>query len=148
MRNKILALVGILVTLLGTGVGLAILNSYGQITGYATVEQAIKLDIMGSSNDVNYTMSATQGDIKHSPEIKLVNSANSPVNLNITTSVTSGGTSQDVKLTVVDRNKNMTLTNPITVPVEDLYIYIQHEFNAAANLGNYTFKIEAVPSYQ
>lgn len=146
MKNKIYALAGVMITLLGTGIGLAVMNSYGTVTGYATVEQAIKMDIMGSTNDINYTVNAVQGDTKYSPQIKLVNSGDSSISLNITTSIISGGTTEDVTLSVVDENKNITLTNPIIVPATDIYIYIKHEFDPAANLGAYTFRIEAVPN--
>ncbi|MBU3896325.1 MAG: hypothetical protein KJ697_00090 [Nanoarchaeota archaeon] len=147
MKNKIFIVAGVLVTLFGTGIGLAVLNSYGTVTGYATVDQAMKMDIMGSSIDINYTISAKQGESKYSPEIKLVNSANVPVNLNITATIISGGTSEDVVLSVVNDGKNTTLTNPIVVQPSDAYIYIKHEFSPAANLGEYSFKVEAVPSY-
>lgn len=146
MKNKMYIMVGVMITLLGTGIGLAVMNSYGTVTGYATVDQAIKMDIMGSSNDINYTVSAVQGDTKYSPEIKLVNSGDSPISLNITTSIVSGGTADDVTLSVVDENKNITLTNPIIVPTTDTYIYVRHDFDPAANLGTYTFRIEAVPN--
>jgi hypothetical protein len=146
MKNKIFVVAGVLVTLLGTGIGLAVLNSYGTVTGYATVDQGMKMDIMGSSNDINYTISATQGETKYSPQIKLVNSADVPFDVNITASIISGGTSEDVKVYVVNDGQNVTLTNPITVQPSDSYIYIKHEFDPAANLGQYSFKIEAMPS--
>ncbi|MDD5416450.1 MAG: hypothetical protein PHU12_00560 [Candidatus Aenigmarchaeota archaeon] len=146
MKNKIFLIAGVMITLLGTGIGLAVLNSYGTVTGYATVEQSMKMDIMGSSNDINYTISAKQGETKYSPQIKLVNSADVPISINLTASIVNGGTSEDVKLSIVNDGQNTTLTNPITVPSSDMYVYVQHEFDSAASLGEYVFRIEAVPN--
>ncbi len=146
MKKKIIALSAVVIVLLGAGVGTAIFSSYGQVTGYATVEQALKLDIMGSSNDLNYTMGAKQGETKYSPEIKLVNSADVPIELNITVQTVSGGTAEDVQVSVVNDGQNTTLTNPVSVPTSDAYIYIKHEFDSAANVGEYTFRVEAIPA--
>ena len=146
MKNKILIIVGVVATLLGTGMGLAVLNSYGSITGYATVEQAITIDVMGSSVDTNYSITARQGEIKFSPKIKLVNSATVPISVNINATTISGGTSSDVNLTVVDENQTVVLTNPVIVPTDDLYVYVKHEFDNAANIGNYVFSFSVSPS--
>jgi len=146
MKKNILILSGALVLLLGAGVGTALFSSYGQITGYATVDQALRLDIMGSSNDVNYTISAKQGEIEYSPRIKLANSADASIPVNLTASIVSGGTVQDVELSIVNEGQNITLTNPVLVPPEDLSIYVKHEFDPAANVGNYVFELNAIPA--
>ena len=85
-------------------VGMAVISSYGTITGYATVEQAIKLDIMGSSNDENYTMKIKQGETEYSPQIKIDNSANASINANITAEILpeSAGNENDMKISLVN----------------------------------------------
>ena len=138
-------LTGVLVLLLGAGVGTAIFSSYGQVTGYATVDQALKLDIMGSTNDVNYTMSAKQGEVDYSPQIKLVNSGSASIPVNLTNTILSGGTSNDVTITIVNDGKNITLDNPIMVPPEDMYVYVRYQFDPAANVGTYVFELNAIP---
>lgn len=134
-----------LVLILGAGIGTAIFSSYGQITGYATVNQALTLDIMGSSNDVNYTMTSKQGELKYSPKIKLVNSGTAVIPVNLTNSIISGGTDEDVKIDIVNVGQNETLENPINVPPEDEYIYIRYQFSPAATVGEYVFELNAIP---
>ena len=146
MNKKILLVIGLLA--LGI-VGAAVISSYGSITGYATVEQAITIDIMGSSNDENYTLSsAHQGETKYSPEIKLVNDADVPIRVNVTAGISPGsiGNESDVKLNLVNEFKNETLTNPITVLTTDYRFYLEHNFSSSASLGNYSFKILVTPS--
>jgi len=145
MNKKYFVLAG-LVTL-GI-VAAAVISSYGTITGYTTVEQAIKLDIIGSSNDANYTLSAKQGETQYSPQIKIDNSANASMYANITAEILpeSAGNESDVKLTLVNEFKNETLTNPVSVTTSDFRFYLKHEFSQAANLGNYSFKITVVPA--
>ena len=145
MKQKILIASGVLIVLLGAGIGTAVFTSYGQITGYTTVDQALTLDIMGSSNDINYTMSVKQGETDYSPRIKLVNSGSSSIPVNLTNTLISGGTSSDVIMSIVNEGKNITLDNPITVPPENAYIYVKYEFDPAANLGNYVFELNAIP---
>lgn len=145
MRNKILILSSALVLLLGAGIGTALFSSYGQITGYATVNQALTLDIMGSSNDVNYTMTVKQGEIKYSPEIKLVNAGSSVIPVNLTNMIVGGGTSDDVTMVIVNDDKNVTLDNPLMVPPEDMYVYVRYQFSPAANIGTYVFELNAIP---
>lgn len=126
----------------------AVISSYGTITGFAIVEQAIKLDIMGSSNDVNYTLSAKQGETVYSPQIKIDNSANASISVNIIVEILpeSAGNESDVILSVVNEFKNETLTNPILVTTNDFRFYLKHEFNQAASTGNYSFKITVAPA--
>jgi len=145
MNKKILLLAGLLA--LGIG-GAAVISSYGSITGYATVEQAITLDIMGSSNDDNYTLTSVhQGEAKYSPEIKIVNHADVPIKVNMTVSILPGsaGNESDVSLSIENEFKNESLTNPITVPTTDFRFYLKHGFSQVASLGNYSFKFEAIP---
>jgi len=144
--KKIALVSAVLVVVCLIGAGSALMTNYGSMTGYATVEQALKLDIMGSSNDENYTLSAYQGETEHSPRIKLDNKADVPIPVNITTSILSGGTNNDVTLTIVDETKNITLSNPIMVPTTDISIYIAHEFATDANVGTYMFSVNAVPA--
>ena len=146
MKQKILLATGILIVLLGAGIGTAVFTSYGQITGYATVDQALTLDIIGSSNDVNYTISAKQGETVYSPKIKLVNSGSAMIPVNLTNTIISGGTSDDVTISIVNEGQNITLENPITVPSSDTYVYIKYEFDPAANVGDYVFELNAVPA--
>lgn len=146
MKQKILIASSVLVVLLGAGIGTAVFTSYGQVTGYSIVEQALKLDIMGSTNDINYTMTSKQGEIDYSPEIKLVNSGSASIPVNLTNIILSGGTSSDVVITIVNEGKNITLDNPIMVPPEDLYVYVKYQFDPAANVGNYVFELNAIPA--
>lgn len=145
MNKKILVLAGLMT--LGV-VAVAVISSYGSITGYTTVEQAIKLDIMGSSNDENYTLDVKQGEIRYSPQIKIDNSANASIDINITAEILPGstGNENDVSLSLVNEFKNETLTNPIAVTTTDFRFYLKHEFKSNANLGNYSFRINVVPS--
>lgn len=145
MNKKILLIV---VGLLTIGiVGIAVISSYGSITGYATVEKAIKLDIMGSSNDENYTLKVKQGETVYSPQIKIDNSANASTYANITAEILpeSSGNENDVKLSLVNEFKNETVSNPVFIPSSDFRFYLKHEFESNANLGNYSFRIEVVP---
>lgn len=145
MNKKYLVLSGFVT--LGI-VAAAVISSYGTVTGYATVEQAIKLDIMGSSNDMNYTLDAKQGETTYSPQIKIDNSANASAYANITaeTLPESAGNESDVKLSLVNEFKNETLSNPVLVSTSDFKFYLKHEFEPNANLGNYSFRITVVPA--
>ncbi len=130
-------------------VGMAVISSYGSITGYATVEQGIFIDIYGSSNDESYDLKTVhQGETVYSPKIKLKNSIGEPVDVNITSEIMVGsaGGVEDLEFSIVDENKTETLTNPVMVPAEDLYFYIEHKFQPNAELGNYTFEIEVMPA--
>jgi len=130
-------------------VGMAVISSYGSITGYATVEQGISIDIYGSSNDESYDLKTVhQGETVYSPKIKLKNSIDHSVDANVTFEIISGsaGGEEDLEFSIVDENKTETLTNPITIPPEDLYFYVEHIFQPNAELGNYTFSIEVMPA--
>jgi hypothetical protein len=144
--NKKIVLV--IMSLLTIGVvGMAVISSYGSITGYVTVDQSIKLDIMGSSNDMNYTLSAKQGEIGYSPQIKIDNSANASILANITTEILpeSSGNESDVSLSLVNEFKNESLINPISITTSDFKFYLKHEFRPNANIGNYSFRITVNP---
>jgi len=145
MNKKYLVLSGFV--MLGI-VAAAVISSYGTVTGYATDEQAIKLDIMGSSNDMNYTLNAKQGETTYSPQIKIDNSANASAYANITAEVLneSAGNESDVGLSLVNEFKNETLSNPVLVSTSDFKFYLKHEFEPNANLGNYSFRITVVPA--
>jgi hypothetical protein len=145
MNKKYFVLAG-LVTL-GI-VAAAVISSYGTITGYTTVEQAIKLDIMGSSNDENYTLNTKQGEIEYSPQIKIDNSANASIYANITAEILpeSAGNENDVTLSLVNEFKNETISNPVLVMSNDFRFYLKHEFKPNANLGNYSFRITVIPA--
>ena len=146
MNKKILIIVGLLLTL--GMIGIAVISSYGSITGYATVEDAITLDVMGSSNDENYTLkSVHQGETKYSPEIKIVNHADVPIDVNITTSILpeSAGNESDVSLSIENEFQNETLQNPIKIPTTDLRVRIRHDFSPIASLGNYSFAFTVIP---
>ena len=141
--KKVFLVLGILFAFFSlTAIGVAVVSSYGSITGYAIVEESIVIDIIGSSNDDNYTISAHQGEIAYSPKIKLKNSADTEIDVivNITTDHP-----EDVKISMVDETKNTTIENPLSVPSEDLYLYIKKEIKPAASPGNYSFSIEVIP---
>jgi hypothetical protein len=125
----------------------AVISSYGTVTGYATVDQAVKLDIMGSSNDMNYTISAKQGELAHSPQIKIDNSANASFYVNVTMEILpeSSGNESDVTLSLVNEFKNETITSPILVTSNDFKFYLRQDFKPNANLGNYSFRISVAP---
>jgi len=146
MNKKILIIVGLLLTL--GMIGIAVISSYGSITGYATLEEAITLDIMGSSNDENYTLkSVYQGETKYSPEIKIVNHADVPIDVNITPSILpeSIGNNSDVSLSIENEFQNETLQNPIKIPSADLRVRIRHDFSPIASPGNYSFTFTVTP---
>ena len=145
--KKILAMV--LMCLVTVGVaGIAVISSYGSVTGYATVEQSLRIDIMGSSVDQNYTFDAKQGETVYSPQIKLDNSANASIDVNITALVLPGsaGNESDVKIYLVNEFKNETLTNPVHITSADARFYLRHIFEPNANLGNYSFGITVEPA--
>jgi len=129
-------------------VGMAVISSYGSITGYATVEQALKLDIIGSSNDENYTMKLKQGEVDYSPQIKIDNSANASVYVNITAEILPGsaGNENDMNISLVNEYKNETLINPVLISTSDFRFYLKHEVKSNANLGNYSFGITITPA--
>src|SRR4030066_258336 len=108
--NKKIVLVMMCLLTIGIA-GMAVISSYGSITGYVAVDQAIELDIMGSSNDMNYTLSAKQGETVYSPQIKIDNSANSSVLVNITSEIIpeSAGNESDVSVSLSNEFKNETL---------------------------------------
>jgi hypothetical protein len=145
MNKKYFVLAGLLT--LGI-VAAAVISSYGTITGFATVEQAIKLDIMGSSIDENYTIKVKQGETDYSPQIKIDNSANASIYANITAEILpeSAGNENDVKISLVNEFKNETLTSPVLISSTDFRFYLKHEFKSNANLGNYSFRITVIPS--
>ena len=130
-------------------VGMAVISSYGSITGYATVEQGISIDIYGSSNDEMYDLKTVhQGETAYSPKIKLKNSIDNAVDVNITFEIMAGsaGGEEDLGFSIVNEYKNETLINPITIPTDDLYFYVEHKFQPDAELGNYTFGLEVIPA--
>ncbi len=145
MNKKLMVAAGLLTL---AGIAVATLSSYGSVTGYATVEQSIVIDIMGSSNDEIYDLKQVyQGEVVYSPEIKLKNNIDDDIEVNIVLGISneSTGNENDVELSIVDETKNVTLISPITVPPEDLRIYVKHVFKPAAETGNYTFTVEVLP---
>ena len=145
--NKKMLLIAVGLFTIGI-IGIAVISSYGSITGYATVDHAIKLDIMGSSNDANYTLDVKQGETEYSPQIKIDNSANASISANITAGILpeSAGNENDVKISLVNEFKNETLTNPVLIPTSDFRFYLKHEIEPNANLGNYSFRINVMPA--
>lgn len=146
MSKKVLLLVGVLTMAALAG---AAISSYGSITGYATVEQGITIDIYGSSNDETYTLSSVhQGETVYSPKIKLKNSIDGDVNVSIVFEILpeSMGDEEDLTFSIVNEGKNVTLTNPVTIPEDDLYFYIEHNFQPYAELGNYSFSMNVIPA--
>ena len=145
MQKKLFLAVGILLSL-----GIAaysVISSYGSVTGYATVEKAIKIDIIGSSNDDNYTLTdVNQGETKWSPKIKIINQADVPLNVSIAVLILPGssGNENDVNSTIWNESKNNTLPNPIEVK-DNLYFYVKHYFYPNASPGNYSFAVSVNP---
>lgn len=146
MERKIILVLGVL-AMLGIVVGSTI-SSYDYITGYATLEQSITLDIIGSSIDDNYTLkSVNQGETKWSPKIKIKNAADVALDVNMTVTLLPGSAGEnEVDLSVWNVDKNKSLENPLNVTPDDMYIYIKHYFWPNATLGNYTFGVNAGPS--
>ena len=143
--RKAFAVLGILIFL-----GIAaysVISSYGSVTGYATVNKAIKIDIIGSSNDNNYTLTDVhQGETKWSPKIKLINEADVSLNISIGIFILPGsaGNESDVNLTLWNENKNETLQIPVEIK-DNIYFYVKHEFYPNASPGNYSFSINVTP---
>jgi len=144
--NKKIVLVAMGLLTIGIA-GMAVISSYGSITGYATVEQAMKLDIMGSSNDENYTLKIKQGETIYSPQIKIDNSANASINVNITADILpeSAGNESDMNISLANEFKNETLSSPVLISTSDFRFYLKHEVKPNANLGNYSFRIDVNP---
>jgi hypothetical protein len=146
MAKKILLLAGILTIAALAG---AAISSYGSVTGYATVEQGVSLDIYGSSNDESYDLkTVNQGETVYSPKIKLKNSIDNSVNATIVFEIMpeSAGDEEDLEFSIVNEYKNETLTNPVTIPEDDLYFYVEHRFQPYAELGNYSFTLDVLPA--
>lgn len=155
MARKIIALATSLGLLAIVGVVSAVISSYGSITGYAIVQQTISWDIIETGSDVNtsatndtvYTLeTAYQGETKW-VKVKVKNAADvdMPVNISVGILPESAGGAQDVNLAVMNEGKNATLSNPITIPATDLYVWIKHEFASKANPGSYSFSISILP---
>ena len=147
MEKKFL-LIGILAILFLTGAAFGLISSYDSITGFATVNKAISLDIIGSSNDDNYTLTdVEQGETKWSPKIKIKNEADVPINVNLSVVILpqSAGNESDVTTSIWNENKNETLENPIEVSPDDMYFYVKHEFSPSANPGDYFFSVNVAP---
>ena len=147
MREK-LVIISILFGLLFSGLVFAVVTSYDSITGAAVVEQSITLDIIGSSNDDNYTLSDVhQGETKWSPKIKIKNDADVTINVNLTVVLLpeSAGNETDVTISIWNEDKNEILENPVNVSIDDMYFYVKHEFAPDANIGDYYFQVSAIP---
>jgi hypothetical protein len=147
MKKELSILAAILGIIFSIGIVSGVISSYDSITGKAVVEKSIVLDIMGSSNDENYTLSdVNQGETKWSPKIKIDNKAD--VSLNVSLSVlilpNSAGNSSDVSVSFWNEDKNQTVENPILVN-ENFYFYVKHEFSPNATPGDYYFGIYANP---
>ena len=146
MKNKILVLVGVL---MASGViAAAVISSYGSVTGFFTVQQGLTLDILGSSNNENYTLSNVyQGETKYSPEIKLDNKANVPINVSVTVEILPGsaGNGSDVEINLMNEFQNETLPSVVMVPASDFRFYIRHYFKSNANLGEYFLRLNVTP---
>jgi len=128
-------------------VAYSVISSYGSITGYTTVNKAISIDIIGSSNDANYTLTdVEQGETKWSPKIKIINKADVSLNVSIDVLIlpSSAGNENDVNSSVWNEYKNETLTNPIEIE-DNFYFYVKHEFYPNASPGNYSFSVSVNP---
>ena len=144
--NKKFVILGMLISL-GVVVA-AVISSYGSITGFVTVQQSIVLDILGSSNDENFTLSGVnQGETKFSPEIKLDNKADVPINVSVSLEILQGsaGNDNDVQIGLINEFQNETLSNLVIVPPSDLRFYIRFYFKPNANLGDYMFRLNVTP---
>ena len=155
MARKIIALATSLGLLASIGIASAVISSYGSITGYAVVQQTISWDIIETGSDVNtsatndtvYVLKTTyQGETKW-VKVKIKNAADvdMPVNISVGILPESAGGAQDVTLSITNEGKNATLSNPITIPAADLYVWIKHEFASKANPGSYSFSIGILP---
>lgn len=151
MNNRIIIVAAALGMVLLMGVAVAVISSYGTVTGAAIVQSAISWDIIETGSDVNGTATndthymletSYQGETKF-VKIKVVNSgsANLPVNISITNSKPS-----DVSVAVLDDNKTQTLANPITIPATDLYVWLEHNFSTSADPGLYSFEVGFLPA--
>ncbi len=140
MDKKLFMVSGVIILL--SGITLVVATySYGTITGYAIVEQAIELDIMGSSNDISYNLSTVrQGEIIYSPKIKIVNNGDGTVPVDILLS----SSSEEIILSSWDDNKTQELVNPIEIPASDIYFYVKHEFPGNLTPGEYNFSVSVV----
>lgn len=137
--NKLILISAVIIILSGATLVIAS-YSFGTITGYAVVEQAIKLDIMGSSNDASYNLSSvSQGETHYSPKIKIINNGNATIPVDILLN-----SSSDIAMVIVDENQTQELANPVQVPASDLYVYVKHVFPASIAPGNYSFSISII----
>ena len=144
MRKLLVAGSAALALVLMVGMGASLFSTYGRVTGYATIENSLEIDIIGSSNDTYYTLKSYQGESIYSPKIKLVNRASVPIN--VTLNVTFEPNSDGIKMSLWNENKTEALPEFLSVPPSDMYFYILHEFRALVIPGNYTFQIDVVPA--
>ena len=146
MKKSIL--LSIFLMLFTMGISFAVISSYDSITGNTVVNNAISLDIIGSSNDDNYTLSdVEQGETKWSPKIKIVDHADVSINVSLEVLIlnNSAGNGNDVEISFWDEEKQNELEDIIQVPTSDLYFYVKHEFSQNAPTGNYYFVINVAP---
>jgi len=124
-------------------VGASFAVSFASITGYATVKNPIYLDIIGSSDDTQYSLGTVYGgESVWSPKLKLVNNADTATRLNVSIQVVSGNPS-DIAFEIWDENKTSKLQNPIELNKGYMYFYIKHIFSPSAE-GNYSFKVDVL----
>lgn len=147
---KQIAMVAALATTL-VGVGAyALVTSYGSISGQATVDAAITFDILETYSDVNTALTDDSGYVLETTyqaetkevKLKIENKADVAIPANINVS----GATADVTISLWDENKTAQLTNPISIPNPQLYIWIKHEFKPAASPGNYSFALDVTPA--
>lgn len=142
-------MISLALTVLFVGISWAKITSYGRISGKVIVNQSITWDILetysdissSATNDTYYELETTyQGETKW-VKIKIKNAAdvNIPVNLDVSIN------SSDVNTSIWDVNKTVILSNPISIPSNDLYVWIKHEFSPSAALGEYFITLDVSP---
>jgi len=147
MNKKYALAVSLILVLLLVGAAKAGLSSYGSISGYVTVEPALTWDIIKTGSDINETDDITysldrtyQGETKWA-KIKLKNSGDEPIKVNILTN----SSSEDINLSIWNEEKKTQLTE-VSIPPEDVYIWLKHEFSDSIEPGSYNFDMELVPT--
>ena len=132
------------------GVAVAVISSYGSITGAAIAKSAISWDIIETGSDVNGTATndtyylleeSYQGETKWI-KIKIVNNANATIPVNVLVT----GNNSEIIVSTWNDNKTIELTNPIDVPTTDIYIWLRHNISTNASPGSYEFSVNLTPA--
>jgi len=138
------------ILLLGSGLGFALVTTYGSITGSATVAPAIS-----SISPAAYVLSdVNQGETKFQ-QVDITNDADVAIEADVLPSVASVPAGEDpsaVTLSLTDFDEvgsactDTAISNPTTLGAGSVTtVCVKHVFNPAATPGDYGFEVAVNP---